>query len=405
MRLILLVLLLSFGLGCADDTAPETPATETPVATTSASEAPATDLPLDKIVLPDGFSIAIYAEEVPNARAMSLSPNGTLFVGSRGEGKVHAVVDSDGDYRADQVYVIDEELTMPTGLAFHEGDLYVGAVSQILRYDDIENHLTDPPEPLVVVDDLPSDRHHGWKFIAFGPDGKLYVPVGAPCNICERDDPYASLLRMNPDGSEREVYARGIRNTVGFDWHPVTGDLYFTDNGGDNLGLAMAEAGMIPEDQATAVTDSIPSCELNHAPEPGMHFGFPYVHQGDIVDPEFGEGHRPEDYTPPVAKLGPHVAPLGMAFYTGEMFPASYQNAAFIAEHGSWNRSEKIGYRVVVARFDADGNLLGTENFATGWLDGDESWGRPVDVATLPDGSLLVSDDQSGTIYRITYDG
>ncbi|HMB91159.1 MAG TPA: PQQ-dependent sugar dehydrogenase, partial [Rhodothermales bacterium] len=229
--------------------------------------------------------------------------------------------------------------------------------------------------------------------------------VGAPCNICERDAPYASILRMNPDGTEREVYARGVRNTVGFDWHPATGDLYFTDNGGDNLGLAMAKAGMIPAEDATAVTDSIPSCELNHAPEPGMHFGFPYVHQGDILDPEFGEGHSPEDYTPPVAKLGPHVAPLGMAFYSGEQFPTSYQHAAFIAEHGSWNRSEKIGYRVVVARFDAEGNLLGTEVFASGWLDGEESWGRPVDVEPLPDGSLLVSDDQSGTIYRITYDG
>jgi glucose/arabinose dehydrogenase len=354
---------------------------------------PTPDISLDKIELPDGFSIALYADDVPNARQMALSPNGTLFVGSRQAGKVHAVVDRDGDFKADQVYLIDEDLTMPSGVAFRDGALYVGAVNRILRYDDIEARLDDPPEPVEVVNDLPSDGHHGWKYIDFGPDGKLYVPVGAPCNICEKPDPYAAILRMNPDGSEREVYARGVRNSVGLAWHPTTGDLWFTDNGRDNIS---------PD---PAVTDDLPSCELNHAPEPGLHFGFPYVHQGDTPDPEFGAGHSPDDYTPPAVKLGPHVAPLGLVFYTGDMFPDAYKNQAFIAEHGSWNRRQKIGYRIKLVHFDDAGNAVGQEVFAKGWLDGEENWGRPNDVEQMPDGSLLVSDDQAGAIYRITYAG
>ena len=349
------------------------------------------DLPLEKIKLPDGFSIAIYAEGVPNARQMALTPGGTLFVGSRRGGKVHAVVDHDGDMKADQVLVIAQNLTMPSGLAYHNGALYVAAVDTVLRYDDIEARLENPPEPVVVVPDLPSDRMHGWKFIAFGPDGKLFVPVGAPCNACENPDPYASILRMNPDGSGREVYARGIRNSVGFDWHPVTGDLWITDNGRDN----------ISEDPA--ITDDLPSCELNHAPEPGMHFGYPYIHQGDTPDPELGEGRTADEFTPPAINLGPHVAPLGIEFYTGAMFPEEYSHQAFIAEHGSWNRREKLGYRIKLVHFDDAGQATGQEVFAEGWLDGDEVWGRPVDVQTMPDGSLLVSDDQADAIYRITY--
>ena len=349
------------------------------------------DLPLEKIKLPDGFSIAIYAEGVPNARQMALTPGGTLFVGSRRGGKVHAVVDHDGDMKADQVLVIAQNLTMPSGLVYHNGALYVAAVDTVLRYDDIEARLENPPEPVVVVPDLPSDRMHGWKFIAFGPDGKLFVPVGAPCNACENPDPYASILRMNPDGSGREVYARGIRNSVGFDWHPVTGDLWITDNGRDN----------ISEDPA--ITDDLPSCELNHAPEPGMHFGYPYIHQGDTPDPELGEGRTADEFTPPAINLGPHVAPLGIEFYTGAMFPEEYSHQAFIAEHGSWNRREKLGYRIKLVHFDDAGQATGQEVFAEGWLDCDEVWGRPVDVQTMPDGSLLVSDDQADAIYRITY--
>ncbi len=349
------------------------------------------DLPLEKIQLPDGFTIEVYSDEVPNARQLAVAPGGTVFVGSRRAGKVHAVVDRDGDHKADEVFVIAEDLMMPTGLAIYAGDLYVAAVSTILRYDDVEARLTDPPEPVIIVDDLPRDRMHGWKYIAFGPDGMLYVPVGAPCNTCERPDPYATVLRMNPDGSGREVYARGIRNSVGFDWHPATGDLWITDNGRDNIS---------PD---PAITDDLPSCELNHAPEPGMHFGYPYYHQGDTPDPEFGEGRSAEEFHAPAILLGPHVAPLGIEFYEGEMFPAEYRHQAFIAEHGSWNRREKIGYRVKLVHFDEEGMATGQEVFAKGWLDGDQAWGRPVDLETLPDGSLLLSDDQADAIYRITY--
>jgi len=348
-------------------------------------------LPLEQITLPDGFSIEVYADSVPNARQMALSPNGILYVGSMQEGMVHAVVDSDGDRYADEMYRIAEDLTLPTGLAFHDGALYVAAVSKILRFDDIDAQLQNPPDPVVIVDDLPTERHHGWKFIAFGPDGKLYVPVGAPCNVCLSDEIFATVLRMNADGSEREIYAHGIRNSVGFDWHPDTGDLWITDNGSDNIS---------PD---PAITDDLPSCELNHAPQSGMHFGYPYYHQGDTPDPEFGDGRTADEFTPPTVLLGPHVAPLGIDFYTGNMFPEEYVNHAFIAEHGSWNRREKIGYRVKLIHFDDSGMATDQEVFAEGWLQGEDHWGRPVDVETLPDGSILISDDYANAIYRITY--
>lgn len=355
---------------------------------TTVALAPADELPLNQINLPPGFTISVYAEGMPEARSMALSPGGTLFVGSgrQGEGRVYAVQDTDGDHRGDQVYTLAEGLNWPNGVAFHEGDLYVAEISRILRYDDIEQHLDAPPEPVVIKDDLPDDTWHGWKYIAFGPDGKLYVPVGAPCNVCEREAPYASILRMNPDGSDVETYAHGVRNTVGFTWHPETGDLWFTDNGRDNLG------------------DNLPPCELNRAPEAGMHFGFPYLHGGVIPDPEFGEGHDPADYTAPALNLGPHVAPLGPAFYTGDAFPAdTYKNQLFIAEHGSWNRTSKIGYRVALVTLHHSQPVTYT-TFADGWLQGQENWGRPVDVKQTADGALLVSDDQNGVIYRIGYE-
>lgn len=341
-------------------------------------------LPLEKLRLPDGFAISVYAK-VPNARSMSLSPNGVLYVGNRQGDKVYAVTDGDADGRADQVRVVDSGLRSPNGVAWREGSLYVAEISRILRYDSIDERLDDPPEPVVVTDGYPGDRHHGWKFIAFGPDGWLYVPVGAPCNVCDADEIYSTITRIRPDGTGREIYSRGIRNTVGFDWHPETGELWFTDNGRDNLG------------------DNLPPDELNHAPKAGMHFGFPWCHGGDIQDPKFDQ--RPcSDFTPPVAKLGPHVAALGMRFYTGEMFPAEYQGDIFHAEHGSWNRSNKIGYRVMRTRLGADGSAT-VEPFIEGWLQGERAWGRPVDVEVMPDGSLLVSDDEVGAIYRVTYVG
>ena len=342
------------------------------------------DLPLNKIRLPDGFEISIYASDVPGARSMAVGPNGTLFVGTR-VGKVYAIVDRNRNNRADEVITVARGLRMPNGVAFRGGALYVGEVSRVLRYDNIEARLSNPPTPVVVNDTFPGDRHHGWKFIRFGPDGQLYVPVGAPCNVCERSDGhYALIMRMNPDGTGLEVFARGVRNTVGFDWHPETKTLWFTDNGRDWLG------------------DDVPPDELNHSPGKGLHFGFPYCHGGDISDPEFGGKHACEEFVPPAMKLGPHVAAIGMRFYTGTMFPDRYRNHIFIAEHGSWNRSTPIGYRVTLVRLE-ENRAVTYEVFAEGWLQGNAAWGRPADVLVMPDGALLVSDDRAGVIYRIVY--
>jgi glucose/arabinose dehydrogenase len=345
------------------------------------------DLPLDEIVLPPGFEIQLYASDVPNARSMTLSSSGVLFVGTRREGNVYAIRDEDGDFHADEVIVIDEGLNMPNGVAFRDDDLYVMEVNRLLRYNDIEDHLDAPPDPVVVYDRYPTDSHHGWKFIRFGPDGMLYIPVGAPCNICdEEDDRYASITRINHDGNGFEIFSHGVRNTVGFDWHPVTEELWFTDNGRDWLG------------------DDMPPDELNRAPEKGVHFGFPYCHGEDILDPEFGEGQDCADYVSPAQELDPHVAALGMRFYTGDMFSENYRDQILIAEHGSWNRSIPIGYRLMLVELNGD-DVVGYKVFAEGWLQGMTAWGRPVDVLVMPDGSLLVSDDFAGVIYRITYTG
>ncbi|MBI5115255.1 sorbosone dehydrogenase family protein [Candidatus Poribacteria bacterium] len=342
-------------------------------------------LPLGKVKLPPGFQISIYASNVPNARSMTLSPNGTLFVGTRTEGNVYAIIDRGRDNKADKVIVLARGLNMPNGVAFREGALYVAEVNRILRFDAIETHLNKPPRPVAVNDSFPEDRHHGWKFIAFGPDGMLYVPVGAPCNVCERDDKrYASIMRMKPDGAGLELFATGIRNTVGFDWHPETKELWFTDNGRDWMG------------------DNAPPDELNRAPRSGIDFGFPYCHGNGIPDPGLGRKRPCSESAPPVLELGPHVAALGMRFYTGAMFPSEYKNQIFIAQHGSWNRSIPIGYRVMVARLEGN-KPVGYEVFAEGWLQGGVSWGRPVDVLVMPDGALLVSDDKAGVIYRISY--
>lgn len=344
-------------------------------------------LPLEKIKLPAGFKIEVFAE-VDNARSMAMSPSGVLYIGNRNGDKVYAVKDTDGDFKADKKWTIASGLNMPNGVAFKDDDLYVAEVSRILKYSGIESKLANPPAPQIINDKYPTDTHHGWKYIAFGPDGKLYVPVGAPCNICEsKDEVYASITRINADGSGREIFASGVRNTVGFTWHPVTKELWFTDNGRDWLG------------------NDIPPCELNRAPQSGLHFGYPYCHGGTIKDPEFGSKRPCGDFVVPAQNLGPHTAPLGIKFYTGNMFPSDYKNQAFIAEHGSWNRDKRIGYRVSLVKVENNTKAISYETFASGWLDDETQkyWGRPVDILVLMDGSVLISDDHAGVVYRISY--
>ena len=373
-RALTLLLLSTLGPGCL-----------LPIELPDAPSGPVTPEELARIRLPEGFRIDLFAEDVPGARSMTLGPEGTLFVGTRAAGKVYALRDEDGDGRAEPARVIAAGLDSPNGVALRDGALYVAEISRILRFDGIESRLDDPPEPVVVRDDLPDEPHHGWKFIAFSPEGLLYVPVGAPCNVCEsQDERFASILRMRPDGSGLEVFARGVRNTVGFDWHPETRELWFTDNGRDWMG------------------DDQPPDELNRAPVPGLHFGFPYWHGVGIADPDFTSDRPPGSFTPPELALGPHVAALGMRFYTGAQFPPAWQGRIFVAEHGSWNRREKTGYRVTTVTLE-EGRAVRYEPFATGWLEGDDNWGRPVDVQVMSDGALLVSDDSRGVIYRISY--
>ncbi|HKL38968.1 MAG TPA: sorbosone dehydrogenase family protein [Bacteroidales bacterium] len=340
---------------------------------------------LDLIEMPEGFHIETYATGLEDARSMAMGPRGNIFVGNRTEDKVYLLRDTNSDFKADERHVIAEGLNMPNGVAYYQGDLYVAEVNRILRFPDIMEHYNQEPSFEVIYDNYPTDRHHGWKYIDFGPDGKLYVPVGAPCNICESEQPiYATITRMDPDGSNLEIYAEGIRNTVGFTWHPETEELWFTDNGRDRMG------------------DNIPPDELNKAPAKGLHFGYPYCHGNDISDPKLGKGKSCQDYIKPEQELGPHVAALGVIFYTGDMFPKSYKNQILIAEHGSWNRSEKIGYRLMKAGME-NGEVQSYQPFAKGWLQGEQVWGRPVDILQLHDGSLLVSDDYGDAIYRITY--
>jgi glucose/arabinose dehydrogenase len=353
-------------------------------------------LPLETIKLPPGFKIELVTDQVPSAREMSLGPyengRGTLFVGSMKAGDVYAITLDQG--HASDVKVIASGLKLPVGVAYRKGSLYVSAVSQILRYDHVDGDLGKLQPVTVVSDRFPTETHHGWKYIAFGPDGDLYVPVGAPCNVCERDESrYYNIQKIHVDGSGQTVVAKGVRNTVGFDWNPADGSLWFSENGRDLLG------------------DDMPSDELNHVPAKTTtppHFGFPYCHQGDTPDPEFGKEKPCSQFTAPAALLGAHVASLGMRFYkpaanVAEAYPAIYRDGIFIAEHGSWNRSKKSGYRVVHVTIDG-AKAVKQEVFAEGWLRGDETaWGRPADVLPLPDGSLLVSDDQAGAIYRIRY--
>ena len=337
---------------------------------------------LDDIRLPPGFHIEEYAD-VPKARSLALGDRGTLFVSTRKAKEVYAVVENeDGSTRTIELL---DGMNWPNGIAFHDGDLYVAELDRVYRYRDIEDHLEDAPEPELLDIDLPSEKSHGWRYIGFGPDDKLYIAIGAPCNICDEFG-FAQIIRVNPDGSGRETYASGVRNSVGFTWHPETEELWFTDNGRDMLG------------------DDLPPDELNRAHRQGLHFGYPYCHGGDIPDPKYGELRDCANFTPPVQRLGPHVASLGVKFYTGDMFPPEYRNQVFIAEHGSWNRSKKIGYRVTMVRLDGN-EAVSYEPFATGWLQNEQVSGRPVDLIVKDDGSLLVSDDFAGKVYRITWKG
>ena len=351
---------------------------------------------LSKLKLPPGFSIALYAENVAGARSMALASDGTVFVGTRAQ-TVHAVVDRNKDFKADEVLTVATGLTSPNGVVFRDGALYVAENSRISRYDGVLDFVKKGPAPkqTVLTDKLPTDRMHGWKYLVWGPDGMLYTAIGAPGNNLDRGDPYNTIIRLKPEaGAEFEIFARGVRNTVGYAFHPDTRELWFTENGRD------------------ALSDETPNDELNLAAKPGLHFGYPYCHQGDIVDPELGKGKSCAEYVPPVQKLGPHVAGLGMKFYNGTMFPPDYRKQLLIVNHGSWNRSPQVshtGYRLMLAKIQ-NNKVTSYEPFVEGWLQaapGSElkrqAWGQPVDLLELPDGSLLVSDDRANVIYRITY--
>jgi glucose/arabinose dehydrogenase len=352
-----------------------------PVAAPPIAAAP-DKLPLAKLKLPPGFNIEVYAAGMTNARSMREGDKGTVFVGSRQVDKVYGIVNKDGKR---SVKVIASGLYRPNGVAFHDGTLYIAELSRISKIEHVEDNLDNEPKPVTVYDNLPKDEDNGWKFIGIGPDNKLYVPVGQPGNNVLHDDAHGQIRRMNLDGTGVEIVALGVRNTVGFDWNPDTKQLYFTDNGRDWL------------------SESVPEDELNRVTKVGEDFGAPYCHQGNILDPDFGWGHSCSEYTAPVALMGPHAAALGMRFYAGNMFPKAYRNAIFVARHGSWNKTQKFGGDVAVVRLNKDGTVKSVEPFMTGFIENNDYVGRPVDVLPLKDGSLLVSDDWNGAVYRITY--
>jgi glucose/arabinose dehydrogenase len=352
-----------------------------PVAAPPIAAAP-DKLPLAKLKVPAGFNIEVYAAGMANARSMALGDKGTVFVGSRLLDKVYAIVNKDGKR---EVKIIASGLYRPNGVAFKDGTLYIAELSKISKIEKVEDNLDNPPKPTVVYDKLPKDEAHGWKFIAIGPDNKLYIPVGQPGNNVLHDADHGQIRRINLDGTGAEVVALGVRNSVGFDWNPENKQLYFTDNGRDWL------------------SEDVPNDELNRVTKVGEDFGAPYCYQGNIPDPEFGWGHSCSEFTPPVGLMGPHAAALGMRFYTGNMFPKSYKNAIIVARHGSWNRTNKFGGDVVVVHLNKDGTVKNIEPLVTGFLEDNKYVGRPVDVMQMKDGSLLVSDDWNGAVYRISY--
>jgi glucose/arabinose dehydrogenase len=335
-----------------------------------------------KLKLQKGFNIELYAGGVPNARSMRQGEKGTVFVGSRLQDKVHYIVEKDGKR---EVKVLVSGLYRPNGLAIKDGTLYIAELSKISKIEKVEDNLDKSPKPVVIYDNLPKDEAHGWKFIGIGPDGKLYIPIGQPCNNCMPPETHAQIRRINLDGSGMEVVAKGVRNTVGFDWHPGSKELYFTDNSRD------------------WASEDLPEDELNRVTKIGQHFGSPFCYQGDFPDPEFGWGRSCSEFEKPVLKTGPHSASLGMRFYTGDKFPAKYKNAIFIARHGSWNRSVKFGGDILAVFLNPNGTVKSTEVFITGFLENNSYIGRPVDVLFLKDGSMLISDDFNGAVWRVTY--
>jgi len=345
---------------------------------------PVNELLIDKLKVPPGFKIELWASGMPNARSMTESPNGTIFVGTRFAGNVYAVVTKDGKR---EVKTIAKGLHRPNGVAFTNGSLYVAELSRIIRYDNIEQNLDNPPAPVVVFDALPKDEPHGWKYLKLSPDGQyLYFQIGTPANIIVPPSTHATIMRLNLKTNIMETVATGVRNTVGMDFQPGTKELWFTNMGRDWAG------------------EDLPNDTLNRLVRPkGMNFGYPHCHQGDWLDPEFGKGRSCEEFDKPVMNLGAHVSPLGLRFYTGNQFPAAYKGNIFIAEYGSWNRSKKVGYQVVRVILDAKNKPVKLEPFVTGWLQGEEYWGRPADVQVIKDGSLLISDGEAGAIYRVSY--
>jgi len=348
------------------------------------SAMPADEIPVSKLKVPAGFKVELWASGMPNGRSMTESPSGTVYVGTRFTGNVYAVVTKDGKR---EVKTIAKGLHRPNGVAFANGSLYVAELSRIIRYDNIEQNLDNPPAPVVVFDALPKDEPHGWKFMKLSPDGQyLYFQIGTPANIVVQPVTHATIVRLNLKTNILETVASGVRNSVGMDFQPGSKELWFTNNGRD----------WAAEDK--------PGDTLNRLVRPkGMNFGYPFCHQGDFLDPEFGKGRSCEEFDKPEMKLGAHVAALGMRFYNGNMFPAEYKGNIFIAEHGSWNKTKKSGYQVVRVVLDAKNKPVKLEPFITGWLEGESFWGRPVDVQMLKDGSMLVSDDETGAIFRVSY--